>query len=237
MDYASLNQNDAVLDVGAGMGFLTSSLANKCRSVLAVEADAKLVEVLREQVGSLSNVQIVGGSVFGVETPFFNKVVSIPPYQISSRLVSWLFGRDFDCAVFVFQKEFANRLAASVGSKDYGWLTVVAYYYVEVELLDEVPNWMFYPQPEVDSIVVRLKPKKPPPFVLRDSALFIQLAQSLFRSRNRKIRNAVLPFLKGIRTMTAGDAIEMGDALIYKDKRVRELAPEDFGELANVVIG
>jgi 16S rRNA (adenine1518-N6/adenine1519-N6)-dimethyltransferase len=237
MDYASLSQNDTVIDIGAGLGFLSRSLANKCKSVLAVEADAKLVGVLYEQVGNLSNVQIVRGNVLRIQAPFFNKVVSVPPYQISSRLILWLLGRGFDCAVLVFQKEFVNRLVASVGGKDYSWLAVVAYYHVETELLDEIPNWMFYPQPKVDSVLVRLKPKKPPPFLLRDQALFLQLAQSLFRNRNRKIRNAILPFLKGMRTMTAENAVEAAEVLPYSDRRVRELAPEDFGALANAVAG
>jgi len=236
IDYASLDQNDAVLDVGAGLGFLTRSLADKCKSVLAIEADAGLIEVLHEQIGNLPNVRIIGGSVFKVQIPFFNKVVSIPPYQISSQLILWLFGKDIDCAVFVFQKEFANRLVASIGSDGYGWLTVAAYYFLEVELLDWIPNWMFYPQPEVGSIVVRLKPKKPSLFALGDQALFVQLAQSLFRNRNRKVRNAVLPFLKGMHTMTAENAEEMADALPYRERRVRELAPEEFGELASVII-
>jgi 16S rRNA (adenine1518-N6/adenine1519-N6)-dimethyltransferase len=237
MDYALLDQSDVVLDVGAGLGFLSCSLAGKCKSVFAVEADAGLVEVLREQVGNLSNVQVLRGSVFKVQIPFFNKVVSIPPYQISSRLVLWLFGRDLDGGVLVLQKEFANRLMASIGSDDYGWLTAVTYYYSKVELLDEVPNWMFYPQPGVDSIIVRLKPKKPSPFILEDRALFVQLVKSLFRNRNRKVRNAVLPILMGICALTAENAVEKAKALPYCNERVRELAPEDLGALTNAIAG
>jgi 16S rRNA (adenine1518-N6/adenine1519-N6)-dimethyltransferase len=234
-DYASLDQSDVVLDIGAGLGFLTDFLANKCKRVLAVEADTKLVKVLREQLKQLPNVEIIEGDVLKVQIPPFSKVVSIPPYHISSRLLLWLFNKNLDCGVLIFQQEFANRLIASVGSEDYGWLTVIAYYYSEVELLDDVPKCMFYPQPEVDSVIVRLKPKSPP-FTLKDVTLFEQLVRSLFTQRNRKVRNAVVSFLRGARVITAKNMIKMTDTLPFHDKRVRELAPEDFGALANVLV-
>jgi 16S rRNA (adenine1518-N6/adenine1519-N6)-dimethyltransferase len=225
-DYAVLDSGDVVLDVGAGLGFLTKFVAGKCRRVLAVELDAGLARVLREQLTDLSNVRIVVGDILKVEVPEFGKVVSVPPYQISSRLVLWLFGRSFDCAVLVFQREFADRLVASVGSGEYGWLAVFAYYCVDVELLDDVPRWMFFPQPEVDSVVVRLKPKKPKPFAVKNEEFFRRLVRLLFTQRNRKVRNAVLPFLKGERS---------GMVVPFGDRRVRELAPEDFGALANAL--
>jgi 16S rRNA (adenine1518-N6/adenine1519-N6)-dimethyltransferase len=94
---------------------------------------------------------------------------------------------------------------------------------------------MFFPQPKVDSIIIRLTPKQTKPFTLKDEALFRKLLQSLFTQRNRKVRNAVLPFLKGICKKTAEEATKQADALPVHDKRVRELAPEDFGELANAL--
>ena len=234
--YASLEKSDVVLDVGAGLGFLTRFLAGKCKSVLAVESDVRLVGVLREQLSDLPNVKVIQGNVLKVRVPRFNKVVSIPPYYISSLLMLWLFRQKFDCAVLIFQKEFANRLIASVGSGDYCWLTVVAYYYVEVELLDDVPRFMFYPQPEVDSVIIRLKPKQLLPFTINNEALFRQLVQSLFTHRNRKVRNAVVPFIRSTCAASAENISKMVEVLPFCDKRVRELAPEDFGVLANVLV-
>jgi len=234
-DYASLDSNDVVLDVGAGLGYLTSFLARKCKSVLAIESDIRLAKVLQEQLKDLPNIEIIEGDALKVQIPQFNKVVSIPPYNLSSSLLLWLFSKNFDCAVLIFQKEFVHRLVASFGREDYGWLTVVAYYYVMVELLDEVPKWMFYPQPEVNSVIVRLKPKRPPPFTLKNEALFKQLVQMLFTRRNRKVRNAVLPFIKNMHLASRKDAAKLADSLLFHDRRVRELAPEDFGELANAL--
>jgi len=90
--------------------------------------------------------------------------------------------------------------------------------------LDDVPRWMFFPQPEVDSVVVVLKPKKPKPFTLKNEEFFRRFVRLLFTQRNRKVRNAVLPFLRGERS---------GVVVPFGDRRVRELAPEDFGALAN----
>jgi len=229
IDYASLEPSDVVLDIGAGLGFLTSFLAEKCSKVLAVEKDSKLVNVLREQLAALSNIEIVEGDVLKVKISRFSKIVSTPPYQISSALIEWLFDKDFDSAVLVLQKEFADRLAAPVGSKEYGWLTVIAHYYLSVELLNAVPKRMFYPEPEVDSVIVRLKPKHPHPFVAKDETLFKRLTKILFTQRNRKLRNAIVPFIRSTREV----GIER-KVFPFHDKRVRELAPKDFGALANV---
>lgn len=230
---AELARDDVVLDIGAGLGFLTRFLAEKCERVLAVEADSRLVRVLRELLKDLTNVVVIEGDVFKVQIPPFNKVVSIPPYNISSALIQWLFNKNFDCAVFVFQKEFADRLLASVGSEDYGWLTVLAYHHFEVELFDEVPKWMFYPQPDVDSVIVRLKPRVPPPFHVKDEVFFRRLVQTLFTLRNRKVRNAVQSFIE--KCASAKESAQKDLPLPFRERRVRELAPEDFGELANVL--
>jgi 16S rRNA (adenine1518-N6/adenine1519-N6)-dimethyltransferase len=231
--YASIGRSDVVLDIGAGFGFLTRLLAGKCGAVLAVESDVGLVKVLCERLKSLSNVKVVEGDVLQLPVLEFSKVVSVPPYNISSALLLWLFRQKFECAVLVFQREFVDRLVASVGGKNYGWLGVVAYYHVDVEVLDEVPREMFYPQPEVDSVVVRLRPRKPLPFVVKDEELFRQLVQALFTRRNRKVRNALVPFVRGKFGDDADSVLERLRSFPFFDRRVRELAPEDFGALLN----
>ena len=93
----------------------------------------------------VGNVTVVEGDVLKVALPEFNKVIAIPPYYLSSRLIAWLVDRRIDCAVLILQREFANRLVAAVGSEDYGWLTVLTCQHAETELLDIVPKSMFYP--------------------------------------------------------------------------------------------
>jgi 16S rRNA (adenine1518-N6/adenine1519-N6)-dimethyltransferase len=236
VDYASLDQNDTVLDIGAGLGFLTRFVADKCRSVLAVEADPELAAVLRRQLSQFFNVKIIEGNILRANVPQFNKIVSTPPYNISSRLLLWILNQEFDCAVLVFQREFADRLAASVGNRNYGWLTVLTYFQAEVELLDDVPKSMFYPMPKVDSVVTRLTPRRSRLHKLENEAAFKRMVQLLFAQRNRKVRTAVLPYLNHIRILSKEEACRIAETLPFHDMRVRELAPEDFGALADVLI-
>ena len=171
------------------------------------------------------------GDILKVSLPPFNKVVSAPPYSLSSPLIFRLLEQKFDLAVLILQKEFAERLAASVGTKDYGRLTVSIYYRAEVELLDDVPRTMFYPPPDVDSMMVRLKPRAPP-FLVENEPLFFELVRTLFTQRNRKVRNGLISFLRK-HEMAGKEAVQLADSTVYSGKRVRELAPEDFGILAN----
>jgi 16S rRNA (adenine1518-N6/adenine1519-N6)-dimethyltransferase len=234
-DSASLDEADVVLDVGAGFGFLTRFLADKCRMVLAIEKDPHVAAVLREQLRGLANVTVVEDDLLKVAVPCFNKVVSIPPYYLSSRLVTWLFDRGFECAVLILQNEFAKRLVAKVGSDAYGWLTVVTCRSAEVTLLDAVPKSMFYPPPEVDSVIVRLTPWKVLPFEVKDEMFFRRMLRWLFTQRNKKLGNALVPFIKSTLEIAKEDAEKRVRGLAFREKRVRELSPEAFGELANVL--
>ena len=234
VSYANLTQNDIVLEAGAGLGFLTRFLSSRCKQVIAVEVDPKLVTLLREQLSDLENVEFIEGDVLDVSISRFDKVVSTPPYSISSPLLFWLLERSFQLAVLTFQEEFARRLTAQVGSKDYSRLTVATYYRADVELLDYVSRDSFYPPPDVDSSIVRLKPK-PKPFIVKDEHFFFDLIQTVFTQRNKKLRNAVLPFLIKYK-LNRDQAQALADSLTFHDKRVRELAPEDFGALTNEII-
>jgi len=235
-DYASLGKADVVLDAGAGFGFLTRFLANNCKAVIAVEKDPNVAEVLREKLRGFANVTVVEGDVLKAALPEFSKVVSIPPYYLSSRLVTWLFERKVECTVLILQREFAGRLVAAVGSEDYGWLTVVAGHSAEVELLDAVPRSLFYPPPEVDSVIVRLTPWKAVPFEVNDEASFRGMVRWLFTQRNKKLRNALPPFIKSTLGAPKEDAEKLACAFPFRDERVRELPPKDFGVIANALV-
>lgn len=235
-EYAQLNCDDTVLEIGAGLGFLTRFMKEKCKTVLAVEVDTKLANILRQRFKNPSNVKVIEGNILKASIPQFNKTVSIPPYQISSSLLVWLFDKRFDSAVFVFQQEFADRLVAPVGSEKYGWLTVFTYYHAQVKLLEKIPKSAFYPQPKIDSVITLLKPKRPRPFQLSNEPSFQRLLRVLFARRNKTLRNATLAYLKDTRNTTKEDAIKIADSLPMGGKRMRELTPEDIGALANAII-
>ncbi len=235
VENADLNLADVVLDVGAGFGFLTKFIAAKCGYVLAVEKDHLIASALREQLRQENNVCVIEGDVLNIDLPFFEKVVSAPPYKISSALLKWLFESRFKCAVLILQDEFANRLVAQPGTEDYGWMTVYSYYHAMVKLLDRLPRYMFYPEPAVDSVIVQLVPHRQPPFKVNDLELFSQMLKTVFAERNKKVLNAALLFAKNILNMSNEDAKFRLSNLLSCEKRVRTLAPEAFGELIDAL--
>lgn len=235
VDGASVNSDDKVLDIGAGLGFLTHFLAKKCKKVLAVESDPRLVKVLRERLRGLSNVKIIPGDVLQAKIPSFNKVVSAPPYYLSSSLIPWLFHKKIQCAVLILQEEFVNRLVAPIGDDNYGWLTVITAYHAEIEPLMEISQEVFFPQPKVDSLLIQLTLKKSPPFPLKDESIFTNFVQTLFTQRNRKVRNGILPYIKRHNIVPEEKAVNLADSLPFHNKRIRKLTPKEFGKLANAL--
>jgi 16S rRNA (adenine1518-N6/adenine1519-N6)-dimethyltransferase len=232
-DYAGLSVSDVVLDAGAGFGFLTLFLAGKCHGVVAVEKDPEIASVLRQQTCNQKNVTVIEGDVLKTSLPSFNKAVAAPPYYLSSKLVLFLLAHKIDCAVLVVQKEFASRLAAKVGSEDYSWLTVMVYLKAHVELLDSVPKDMFYPSPEVDSVILRITPWKTPPFTVKDEAFFGRMVKCLFTERNKKLTNALEPFITSTLKIGKQDYQKIIQASPFRELRPRELSPENFGALAD----
>ncbi len=233
--YAALSGMDVVLDAGAGFGLLTRFLSDKCKGVVAVEKDPEIAQVLREEFQGISNVKVVEGDVLKVELPSFNKAIAAPPYYLSSQLVLWLLERKVDCAVLIVQKEFAERLVAQVGTEEYGWLTVVVQQQAQAQLLDAVPKDMFYPPPEVDSVILSIKPWTTKPFHVKDPAMFMRLAKWLFTERNRKLAKAIEPFIRTNFKLNKQEAQKIADTLPFHDKRPRELSPKDFGAIADAL--
>ncbi len=232
-EYASLCKKDIVLDVGAGFGFFTKFLAQLCGKVVAVEKDKKILEVLKKQLKSVNNVSIVQGDILKVDLPKFNKVVSIPPYYLSSRLISWLFQQKIDCAVLILQKAFAKKLLALADTDSYGWLTVISHYYAKIDLLDEIMAEKFYPKPTVDSVIVRIFPWNSTPFQVFDPQLFNNVIKYLFTNRNKKLANAICPFLKKNFNFSKLDTQQFLSVFPFREKRVRQLYAKEFGDLIN----
>ncbi|MEM2273534.1 MAG: 16S rRNA (adenine(1518)-N(6)/adenine(1519)-N(6))-dimethyltransferase RsmA [Candidatus Bathyarchaeia archaeon] len=232
ISYASVNEGDSVLEVGAGLGFLTERLARISRHVIAVEIDPDLVRVLMRRLNKHKNVIILRGDILRIASlPPFNKVISIPPYSISSKLIFWLLKKKFDCAVLTFQEEFGKRLAAQPGISDYGRLTVAVYYYAEADLLDFIPKESFWPMPEVNSVIVRLRPRKPP-FYVRDEEYFFSFLRAVFTQKNKKMRSAVKVFLSDFK-IPKEEVYSLSNLIPFHDRRVRELSPEELALVFN----
>ena len=149
--------------------------------------------------------------------------------------MQWLFKQQFECAVLVLQEAFAEKLTADPNSKAYSWLTVVTQYNAKIDLLDLISSEKFFPKPKVTSIIVRIKPKKPPPFKLENPKLFNTFVKQLFVNRNKKIVNPVHFFLKNKYNYSKIDTEKFLSSFEFREKRVRQLLVKDFGELVNAL--
>jgi 16S rRNA (adenine1518-N6/adenine1519-N6)-dimethyltransferase len=232
--YADLGVGDVVLDAGAGFGLLTRFLAGKCKGVIAVEKDPEISRFLQEEFQN-SNVTVVEGDVLKAELPPFNKTIAAPPYYLSSQLVLWLLERKIDSAALIVQKEFAERLIAKVGTEEYGWITVVVQQQAEAQLLDLVPKDMFYPPPEVDSVILSIKPLTNRPFEVKNQTEFIRLTKWLFTQRNKKLAKALAPYLRSNYKLDKQEAEKLAQSVPFHEHRPRELSPKDFGAIANAL--
>ena len=220
--YAQLTNHDVVLEIGPGKGVITCLLAEKAKQVIAIEIDKRLVEHLQPLVPK--NVTLICQDALTVDfhrLPPFTKIVSNLPFEISSPLMFKFLQARFSVAILIFQKDFAQRLVANPGTKDYSRLTVGVSYKAQCRILETVPRQCFSPIPNVDSAIVELIPYKTPRFKVKNEQFFYELTTQLFTHRRKKIRYT----LKSITTDI--------EQLPYLDQRVEQLTPEQIGELSN----
>lgn len=223
--YANISKNDIVLEIGPGKGILTNILSKKAKKVIAIEIDKRLIKELKEK--DYKNVDIIYGDVLKIDfsrITKFNKIVSNLPYQISSPVTFKILEYSFDTAVLIYQKEFAERMIAEPGSKDYSRLTINVYYKAKCEYLETISKNFFKPTPKVDSALIRIKPRKTPPFKINDEELFFSLVNLLFSQRRKKIKT-ILKEKYNINNMN----------IPYADNRVEQLNPEEIADLSNIV--
>ena len=199
VEEARLSSKDTVLEIGPGTGFLTRALLGSCK-VVAVEADPKMVEVLRHELPQ-ENLSLLQADFLEARLPRFTKIVSLPPYTISHDLVFMLMECEFDSAVLVFQKEFVEKLTAFPGLSEYNALAALAHYYFAPKVLvEKITPDSFFPRPQSFSSMVKLTCKKRFKPV-QDEARFRKFVGCLFRFKNKALLNSLrlsYPFLKDL---------------------------------------
>ncbi len=202
---AELSNCDRVLEIGPGTGILTRQLLPLAQSVIAIEIDRDLCQLLTQKLGKIENFLLLQGDVLSLDLetllaplPQFqhpNKVVANIPYNITGPILEKLLGRishpaarPFDVIVLLVQKEVALRLQAQPGSSHYGALSVRIQYLADCDFICDVPAKAFQPPPKVDSAVIRLRPRPidHPPQHPRHLETLIKLG---FASRRKMLRN------------------------------------------------
>jgi 18S rRNA (adenine1779-N6/adenine1780-N6)-dimethyltransferase len=195
VDKAALKPTDVVLEIGPGTGNMTMPILEQCKRTIALEYDNRMVRELLKRVENtpLSNkLQILQGDAISLAWPFFDVCLANVPYQISSPLVFKLLSHKptFRCAVLMFQEEFALRLTARPGEDLYCRLSVNVQLLAKVDQLIKVGKNNFRPPPKVESRVVRIEPRNPPPpvnFVEWDGMIRL-----LFNRKNKTLRSVLM---------------------------------------------
>lgn len=221
--YATLSRNDVVLEIGPGHGALTKKLAQLVDKVIAIELDTHLFEELSRILPS--NVTLINQDAVKVDLSrlSFTKIVANLPFHISSPITFKLLEQPFIKAILIYQKDFAARMIAQPGTRDYSRLSVGIFYKTVCRILENVPRTCFFPKPRVDACIVELLPRQKPPFPVLDETFFFRLTKELFSHRRKKIMTTLrahYPFL---------------DTVPFADHRVEQLSPAEIGHLSDIV--
>eukprot|EP00743_Colponemidia_sp_Colp-15_P001993 GILK01002166.1.p1 GENE.GILK01002166.1~~GILK01002166.1.p1 ORF type:complete len:312 (-),score=56.95 GILK01002166.1:249-1184(-) len=240
VEKAGIRSTDVVIEVGPGTGNLTVKLLEKAKKVTAFELDARMVAEVTKRVQATEyarHFEVIHGDFLKQELPFFDVCVANVPYQISSPLVFKLLAHrpTFRCAVLMFQREFAMRLVAKPGDELYCRLSVNTQLLSNVSHLMKVGKNNFRPPPKVESSVVRIEPKNPPPPV--NFTEWDGLVRICFNRKNKTLgaifrTKSVIEMLEeNFKTYCALNNIPLADPLpSVKDVVVRILEENGFVE-------
>jgi len=196
VEAAELSADDDVLEIGPGPGVLTAVLADRARSVTAIEIDERMIKVLHDTVGGRENVRIVRGDALEVDLYAAaprppTRIVANLPYQITSPLLIRFLEdpRRAPLMVVLVQDEVATRIVAQPGdAKERGFLSVFVQCFAEPRIVRRVPAGSFQPPPKVDSAIVALRIRAEPAFAPLDRAAFLALVSDAFRHRRKQLR-------------------------------------------------
>lgn len=233
-DSAALATTDTVVEIGPGRGALTDLLVQRAGRVIAIEYDRALATKLRERYATRTNIEIVQADVLKVRLgeiagnrPF--KLIGNVPYYITTPILFHALDRPRpDLAVYLVQREVADRLTARAGGGEYGALTVNVGVVADATMLFTVPAGAFRPPPKVESAVVRITPKANPLVVAEREEDFRTFVQSVFSMRRKQMQR----ILRSVWNLAPDTADERLTSLgIDPTARPETLSIEEFARL------
>lgn len=242
VDAAELGKEDLVIEVGAGLGILTSELAAKAGKVLAVEIDEKLASTLRKLFSSKENVEIIRASILDIPPEKLleqyaakvrYKVVANIPYYITSPIIRHFLESSIrpSLMVLLVQREVGQQIVAAPGSTNLLNLSVLLY--SRPKVLATIPAGNFYPRPKVDSVILRLAVFDKPGVPEGQIPAFFQVARAGFSAPRKQIRNSLAQGLN----IKSADAVEMlKETGIAPERRPGTLSFDDWVRLKDAFI-
>lgn len=199
---AGITKDDTVLEIGPGMGALTSYLCEAAKKVIAVEVDKMLIPILKDTLKEYDNIELINDDILKVDlskitkdVPEGIKVVANLPYYITTPIVMELLEKEknIKSITVMVQKEVASRMKDGPGTKSYGALSLAVQYYSRPEILFTVSKNCFIPKPNVDSAVIKLDIYKPSerPVQVADADKMFKIIRAAFNQRRKTLVNAL----------------------------------------------
>lgn len=243
-----IDEASLVIEIGPGLGVLTAAAAKKAGKVVAIEIDKKLLPILKETLGEYPNVEVIQGDILKTDLlPILEqnqmvggrnresiRVMGNLPYYITTPIIMKLLEERLPLSsiTIMMQKEVGERIAAQPGTKAYGALSLAVQYYATITQVSKVSREVFFPKPNVDSIVLRLDLRKEAPVSLEDEQLFFDVIKAGFSQRRKTLRNT-LSGLAGLSKEEMEEAMEA--AGIDPGRRGETLTMEEFAALSNQI--
>ena len=246
IDFADITEDDVILEIGPGVGFVTEQLVKHAKKVIAVELDEEAIK----ELGKLEcdNLEIIHNDILKTNLSDLTdekiKVVANIPYYITSPIIAHLLGEidDLENAnrnkivdiILMVQEEVARRIVATEKSpaKQYGLLSILSQFWADCSILRLVGRKSFYPAPKVNSALVSLKVRKEPLLKLKDYKHFRKTIKAAFAQRRKTLKNCLVGagFDKDKVSKTIS---EMG---LDENIRGEKLSIEKLGELSEKLL-
>lgn len=242
---ANIVKEDAVLEIGPGLGTLTKYLLERAGKVICIELDDRMISILKDRFLLYKNFEIINEDILKVDlkTLIQNekkdniknvKIVANLPYYITTPIIMKLLEDmlDIQSITVMVQKEVADRLIAIPGQKNTGAITYTVYFYAEAQNVRIVEKSSFIPQPSVISEVINLKIRKNLPVQVQDKELLFKLIKQAFMQRRKTLVNSVSN--NGLIEKDKLTQI-LQDLNIDTNARAEKLTIEDFANIANKI--
>lgn len=243
---SQVTKGDYVIEVGPGIGSLTQYIAEKAKSVLAIEIDKSLIPILDRTLAGYSNVKVINEDVLKLdlhkimaeefkEPDAKIKVIANLPYYVTTPIVMKFLEEKLpiDSMTIMIQQEVAKRMEAMPSTKDYGALSIAVQYYSNPRIIAKVPPSVFIPQPKVDSIVIRLDILDKPRVKVEDEKLFFAIVKDAFSKRRKTLLNALSTGNLKLEKELLKEVFEKID--INPQRRGETLSIEEFALIANEI--
>jgi len=199
LSFADITRKDIVVEIGPGLGALTGVIAEKCGTVYAVEKDRKIAEILKNRLKNCSHVHIINNDFLKLDEQFFSslkekvKIIGNLPYSVASLILFKLIELKmfWNFALVMIPEDVALKIMAIPGDKNFNHMSVFFSVFTNCSICYRIPGSVFFPVPDVKSVVMKITPKEKLEYQIKDEKLFLETVPKIFVHRRKNILNVL----------------------------------------------